>query len=61
MLTRRDILNELRRIGIKEPSLLNEYFEDIKHYLEINYGLKFSPTREQLEEEVFKQDSALIK
>ncbi len=42
MLTRREVLKELRRIGIKEPSLLKEYLEDFEHYLEVNHGLRIA-------------------
>ena len=41
MLTRHEILRELRRIGVKEPSLLKKYLKDFEHYMEINYGLEF--------------------
>jgi hypothetical protein len=61
MLTKREILDELRRIGIKEPSLLEKYLEDIKDYLEKNYGIKIPSARTESEEDVFKQDPALIK
>jgi len=42
MLTRREVLKELRRIGIKDSSLLKEYLEDFEHYLEINHGLRIN-------------------
>jgi hypothetical protein len=45
VLARREILNELRRIGIKEVSLLIEYLEDFDHYCEINYGLRIATAR----------------
>ena len=38
MLTRHEILSELRRIGIKEPSMLKTYIKDFEHYIQINYG-----------------------
>ena len=41
MLTRQEILRELRRIGVKEPSLLKTYLKDFEHYMEINHGLEF--------------------
>ena len=61
MLTRREVLNELRRIGIKEPSLLQEYLEDYEQYMEIRYGLKIATARAESEEKLFKQNSALVK
>lgn len=42
MLTRREVLNELRRIGIKEPSLLKKYLEEFEHHLGINYGSRIA-------------------
>jgi hypothetical protein len=54
MLTRREVLNELRRIGIKDQSLLKEYFEDFEHYMEISYGLKIAPTRTESEKDLFE-------
>jgi len=50
MLTRREILSELRRLGIKEPSLLKTFFEDFEHYMEINYGLRVVKSNEKLED-----------
>ena len=41
MLTRQEILRELRRIGVKEPSMLKTYLKDFEHYMEINYGSEF--------------------
>ena len=61
MLTRREVLNELRRIGIKEPSLLKEYLEDFEHYMETTNGLKITTTRADSEEKLFKQDSTSVK
>ena len=61
MLTRREVLNELRRIGIREPSLLKEYLEDFEHYMETSYGLKIATTMAESEKNLFKQNSALVK
>ena len=41
MLTRREILNELRRIGIKEPSRLETYLKDFELYVQVNHGSDF--------------------
>ena len=41
MLTRHEILSELRRIGVKEPSMLKTYLKDFEHYMEINYESEF--------------------
>jgi hypothetical protein len=40
MLTRREVLAQLKRIGIEAPSLRKIYFQDFEKYMEINYGLK---------------------
>ncbi len=61
MLTRREVLNELRRIGIKEPSLLREYLEDFEHYMEVSYGLKIAAARAESEKKLFRQSSSLVK
>jgi hypothetical protein len=61
MLTRREVLNELRRIGIKEPSLLKEYLEDFEHYMETTNGVKVTTTRADSEEKIFKRISASVK
>jgi hypothetical protein len=60
MLTRREVLSELRRIGIKEPSLLKKYLEDFEHYVAINHGLKIASMRVESEEELFKKISPSI-
>ena len=41
MLTRHEILRELRRIGVKEPSMLKTYLKDFEHYMQINHGSEF--------------------
>lgn len=45
MLTRREILDQLKRMGVKEPSLLKIYLKDFENYMQINYGLKIVTTR----------------
>ena len=40
MLTRREIIAQLKRIGVREPSLRKIYLRDFEKYMEINYGLK---------------------
>ena len=49
MLTRQEILRELRRIGVKEPSLLKTYLKDFEHYMEINYGSEFDKRKGALQ------------
>ena len=61
MLTRREVLDELRRIGIKEPSLLKEHLEEFEHYMELSHGLKIGAGRAESEKKLFKQNSALVK
>jgi len=40
MLTRREILIELKRLGIKELSLLKWHCRDFEHYMAVNYGFE---------------------
>jgi len=40
MLTQREVIAQLKRIGVKEPSLREIYLRDFEKYMEINYGLK---------------------
>lgn len=40
MLTRREVLIELQRIGIKKPSMLKLCLRDFENYMAKNYGLK---------------------
>ena len=49
MLTRQEILRELRRIGVKEPSMLKTHLQDFEHYMEINYGSEFDNRNEALQ------------
>ncbi len=39
MLSRREILIELRRLGVNQPSLLKTYLRDFEEYMKKNYGL----------------------
>jgi phage terminase small subunit len=57
MLTRREVLNELRRIGVKDPALLKKYCDDFEHYMEINNGLKIATRREESEDRLLKLTS----
>jgi hypothetical protein len=61
MLTRHEILSELRRIGVKEPSMLKIYFKDFENYLRTNHGLKITTTKAESGEEIFKKNSPLFK
>ena len=60
MLTRHEILRELRRIGVKEPSMLKTYLEDFEHYMRTNHGLKIATTKAEAEEGIFKKKSPLF-
>jgi hypothetical protein len=40
MLTRREVMAQLKRIDVKEPSLRKIFIRDFEKYMEINYGLK---------------------
>jgi hypothetical protein len=50
MLTRHEVLKELRRIGIKEPSQLKAYLIDFEHYMERRYGLEIGKGNGGLED-----------
>lgn len=49
MLTRYEILKELRRMGVKEPSLLKAYLRDFENYIGNHYGLKIVKTKKKME------------
>ena len=40
MLTERDVIAELERIGIKEPSLVRKILVEFEEYMKINYGMQ---------------------
>jgi hypothetical protein len=40
MLSRREILIQLRKLGVKEQSLLKAYLRDFEQYMKENYGLE---------------------
>jgi hypothetical protein len=40
MLTRREVIAQLKRIGVRDPSLRKIYLQDFEKYMEMNYGLK---------------------
>lgn len=48
MLTRRDILAELNRMGVKKPSLLKSYLRDFERYVGTYYDFKISKTKKKL-------------
>ncbi len=56
MLTRDEVVDELRRIGIKEPSVLKKYLEDFEHYMRVFHGLTIATTKVASEEEIIKKN-----
>ena len=48
-LTRREILSELRRIGVKEPSMLKTYLKDFELYMQVNHGSDFGTMKGALQ------------
>jgi len=53
MLSRREILIQLRKLGVKEQSLLKAYLRDFEQYMKENYGLeiiKKNPRKERCSE-----------
>jgi len=49
MLTRYEILAELRRVGVREPCLLKAYLRDFENYIGAHYGLKIVKTKKKME------------
>jgi hypothetical protein len=45
MLTKYEVLKELRRIGVKDPYLLGIYLRDFENYMITHYGLKIVDTK----------------
>jgi hypothetical protein len=48
MLTRRDVLTELKRMGVKRPSLLKIYLRDFEKYASTYYNFQISRTKRSL-------------
>ena len=48
MLTRRDVLTELKRMGVKKPSLLKSYLRDFERYVGAYYSFQILKTRKGL-------------
>jgi hypothetical protein len=40
MLTRREVIAQLKRTGVRDRSLRKIYLRDFEKYMEINFGLK---------------------
>jgi hypothetical protein len=47
MLTRREVLVQLKTLGVKEVSLLKLYLRDIEKYMETNYGMRILKGKRQ--------------
>ena len=45
MLSRREVLVQLRRLGVKDISLLKAYLRDFERYMKKNYGLEITKKR----------------
>ena len=63
MLTRRDVLFELRKMGVKKPSLLKSYLRDFEKYIGNYYSFKVLKTKKRLDrppESLDKQEERLI-
>jgi len=45
MLTRREVLDELKRLGMETPSLLKIAVRDFERYMGANHGLKIVKNR----------------
>ena len=60
MLTRHDILKELRRMGVKDPSLLKAYLRDFENYIGAHYGLKIVRTKKKLDDSPGLKSSSFL-
>ena len=49
MLTRRDILMELKRMGVRKPSLLKSYLRDFEKYIGNHYSFEILKTKKKLD------------
>jgi len=49
MLTRYEILKELKRMGVKEPCLLKAYLRDFENYIGTHYGLEIVKRKKKLD------------
>ena len=49
MLTRRDVLTELRRMGVRKLSLLKSYSRDFEKYIGSHYSFEISKTKKSLD------------
>jgi hypothetical protein len=51
MLTRRDVLTELKRMGVKKPSLLKNYLRDFEKYIGTYYDFKITKTKKSVDQQ----------
>jgi hypothetical protein len=47
MITRREVLIQLKRIGANKQSLLKRYLRDFEEYMLQNYGLRLDKTKKE--------------
>ena len=50
MLTRREVLTELKRMGVAKPSLLKNYLRDFEKYIGTYYGSQILKTKKTSQE-----------
>jgi len=48
MLTKNEVLKELRRVGVKDRILLKAYLKDFENYMITHYGLRIGDRQEKL-------------
>jgi len=51
MLTRRDVLTELKRMGVKKPSLLKNYLRDFEKYIGTYYSFHILKTNKSMNDQ----------
>jgi len=49
MLSRREILVQLKKLGVKDQSLLKAYLRDFERYMKENYGMEIVKKDEKKE------------
>ena len=61
MLSRRDVLIQLRTIGVRDQSLLKAYLRDFENYMKMNYGLEIKKRNPEFKEKAFQSNKKYTK
>jgi hypothetical protein len=60
MLTRRDVLTELKRMGVKKPSLLKNYLRDFEKYIGTYYDFKITRTKKSVDQQTKQKPESSV-